>query len=105
MTTNQKDPLELIEGSSMSHKGLERLAKESGIEEENRPRTLHDGDWGSQKEDGSSASRDNSLRTNTPTILHPSAWFSPLVESAKRFVRGIARFSCVSVPLAAADQV
>ena len=46
MMTNQKDPLELIEGSRMSHNGLERLAEESRFLGEKVPRIPHDGDRG-----------------------------------------------------------
>ena len=101
MTSDQKVPLELIEESRMSREGLERLAKQSGIEEE-RPLSSPYGDWGRQEEDGGLASQDGGPTgggqvevkefpresgTNTLGNYHPSQLFSTLVESAAGFVR------------------
>ena len=103
MTGSQKDPLELIEDSRMSRKGLEHFADESGIEGLKLcwfPR----GDWDRQEQDGSLApqAQDDGPRaggqaevrefhgdpdTAAPMILHPSTQFPTLVERAKRFVR------------------
>ena len=98
MPSNPEDPLELVEDSRLSHKGLERLAMESGI---GGIKLLHGNHR--QEEDGSSALEDESPQeeqvqvrglpedpyTDAPIILRPSTRPSTLIGRAKRFVRRI----------------
>ena len=105
LRSNQTVPLELVEESQMSYKGLEHLAKMSGIGEEQFSWIPHGG-RGQQEGDRGLGLEVEGLRggaqvkvrelpedpgTDTPMILHPSTRPFTLVGRVKRFVRRIIR--------------
>ena len=92
--SNPEDPLELVEESQLSCKGLERLAMESGI----RGRKPLHGNQGRQEDDRSLASEDGGPPGGQVKVreflqdsdtARPSTRFSTLVGRAKQFVRRI----------------
>ena len=94
MPSNPEDPLELVEESQMSRKGLERLTMESGI----GGRKLLRGDQGRQDEDRSLALEEGGPPGGQAKVrefledsdaVRPSTRFSTLVGRAKQFVRRI----------------